>query len=169
MKTYFYDFDKKSGLRLAQATLVYEDNTDCHTMRVDIGGTSVSVGVHPEELADIYNGDLCENLVYKIRRAVIDAQSLDNQSFILNELNPVIKDYVLNIAKRIGLNISKAQFTGGLEASCVDYRLEITSKSHVVNTLLNKAELEIIKGGSNSGFLEMKIRATLDRLKSIVE
>lgn len=76
----------------------------------------------------------------------------------------MIKEYVSDLANQIGIKLTKVSITGGLTVACEDYRLEIASKSHVVNTMIHKSELDSIEKGSCSGFLELKIRAALDRL-----
>ena len=81
----------------------------------------------------------------------------------------MIKEYVAEMASQMGVDVTHIALTGGLKVACVDYRLEIYSKSHVVSTLLHMSELESIKNRSNSGFLELKIRSSLERLKLILE
>ena len=168
MNTYFYDFDKKSGIKMSQAVLEYDDESESHRMRITLGvDHNTSVDIYPEELADIYRGKLGEHLIHRIKRAVIREQSQRNQEYLDRELNPVIKEYVSAIAVQMGLEISKASFIGGLQAACVDYRLEIASKSHLVSTLINKLELEIIESGSMSGYLEHKVVSALEQLKRL--
>lgn len=77
----------------------------------------------------------------------------------------MIQDYVSDLANQMGIKITKVSITGGPTVSCVDYRLEISSKSHVVNTFIHETDLESINSGSCSGFVELKIRAALDRLR----
>lgn len=76
----------------------------------------------------------------------------------------MIQEYVSDLASQMGINITKVSISGGPMVSCVDYRLEIYSKSHAVNTLIHQTDLDSIAKGLCSGFLELKIRAALDRL-----
>jgi len=76
----------------------------------------------------------------------------------------MIQEYVTDLANQMGVKLTKVSVTGGLTAACVDYRLEIVSKSHVVSTMIHQSELDSIENGSCSGFLELKIRSALERL-----
>ncbi len=78
-------------------------------------------------------------------------------------------EYVSDIAAQMGMKLKKVSISGGLNAACVDYRLEIASKSHVVSTMIHQSELDSIEKGSSSGFLELKIRTALERLKMLLE
>jgi hypothetical protein len=80
----------------------------------------------------------------------------------------MIKAYVADLAAQMGIRLSKVALEGGLEVACIDYRLEITSKSHVVSTLIRQSELDSLGGGAVSGFLELKIRTALERLKMLL-
>ncbi len=165
MKVFFYDFDKVSGLKMSQASLHYMDETDSHSMSIEVGGSTVSVDIYPEELAGVYEGRLGEYLIHRIRRAVINEQVQHNQNFLLNELSPMIRGYVSEIAEQLGIEITGVAFAGGPSVACVDYRLEISSHTFVVSVMINKSELEVIEKGLNSGFLELKIRTALEKLK----
>jgi hypothetical protein len=81
----------------------------------------------------------------------------------------MIEEYVSDLARQMRMNLTKVSLTGGLVVACQDYRLEIASKSHVVSTLINQSELDSIENGSSSGFLELKVRAALERLKMLLE
>ncbi len=76
----------------------------------------------------------------------------------------MIKDYVSDLASQMGIKLTKVSLSGGLAVACVDYRLEIASKSHVVSAMIHQSELDSIEKGVCSGFLELKIRAALERL-----
>jgi hypothetical protein len=89
--------------------------------------------------------------------------------FVAVEGAEMIKDYVADMASQMGIEVTHVSLAGGLKVACVDYRLEIYSKSHVVSTLIHMSELETIKNRSSSGFLELKIRTALERLKLILE
>lgn len=81
----------------------------------------------------------------------------------------MIEEYVTDIATLMGLKLTKVSITGGLDVACLDYRLEIASKSHVVSTLINQSELDSIKNASSSGLLKLKVKAALERLKMLLE
>lgn len=81
----------------------------------------------------------------------------------------MITEYVADIAAQMGIALNKVSISGGPRAACVDHRLEIASRSHVVSTLIHQSELESIEKGSSSGFLELKIRTALERLKMQLE
>jgi hypothetical protein len=85
------------------------------------------------------------------------------------EVNIMINEYVSDLASQMGMKLSKVSLTGGLSVACVDFRLEIASKSHVVCTLIHQSELDCIEKGMCSGFLELKIRTALERLKIQLE
>jgi len=80
----------------------------------------------------------------------------------------MIKAYVTDLAAQMGITLSKVGLEGGLEAACIDYRLEIKSKSHVVSTFIRQSELDSLSTGSVSGFLELKIRTALERLRMML-
>ncbi len=169
MKTYFYDFDNKSGFKMSQASLEFDDKTNTHSMRITIGDADTSIEVYPEDLPNIYEGKVGEDLVHRIRRAVISQQTEHNQNYVNSELGPMINEYVHNIAKQMQIGTAHASISGGINVACVDYRLDITSEKHVVSTMLTKSELEIIENRTNSGFLELKIRTALERLELIIQ
>lgn len=77
----------------------------------------------------------------------------------------MIREYVSQLAADMGMKISRVSVSGGPGVACVDYRLEIASKSHVVSTLIHQSELDSVEKGLGSGFLELKIRSALERLK----
>jgi len=81
----------------------------------------------------------------------------------------IIKEYVSDIASQMGIKLSKVSLTGGLDVACHDYRLLIASKNHEVSTLLNQAELDSLQKHSSSGFLELKIKTALERLKIMLQ
>lgn len=81
----------------------------------------------------------------------------------------MIKEYVSDLAAQTGLKLLRVTVSGGPRVSCVDYRLEIASKSHVVTTMIHQSELDSLESGANSGFLELKIRTALERLKMQME
>lgn len=81
----------------------------------------------------------------------------------------MITEYVSDIAAQMGIKLNKVSLSGGRSAACVDHRLEIASKSHVVSTMIHQSELESVEKGSSSGFLELKIRTALERLKMQME
>ncbi len=76
----------------------------------------------------------------------------------------MIKVYVADIASQMGLKLTKVSLTGGLTVACLDYRLKLVSESHEVSTIIYQSELDSIEKSSCSGFLELKIRAALERL-----
>jgi hypothetical protein len=80
----------------------------------------------------------------------------------------MIKEYVNDLASQMGIKLSKVSLAGGLEAACIDYLLEIKSKSHAVSILIRKSELDSLRNGSVSGFLELKIRTALERLEMML-
>jgi hypothetical protein len=81
----------------------------------------------------------------------------------------MIKAYVSDLAAQMGLKLHKVLISGGPLAACIDYRLEITSHTHVVSTMIHRSELDSIERGSCSGFLELKVRTALERLKMQME
>ena len=81
----------------------------------------------------------------------------------------MITEYVSDIASQMGMKLSKVSVSGGLSAACLDYRLEIASQRHVVSTMIHQSELDSIEKGLSSGFLELKIRTALERLKMQLE
>lgn len=76
----------------------------------------------------------------------------------------MIDKYVSGLAKQKGIKLANVSITGGPAVACVDYRLEISSKSHLVHIMIHQSELDSIENDSCSGFLELKIGAALDRL-----
>ncbi len=165
MNVYFYDFDKVSGLKMSQAAVNYVAETDSHCITISVGSSTVSVDIYPEELEGVHEGHLGEYLIHRIRRAVITEQAEHNQLFLATELSPMIRVYVSQIAEQLAIEIIGVVIVGGPSVACVDYRLEISSKNSRVHIMINKSELEIIEKGLNSGFLELKIRTALEKLK----
>lgn len=81
----------------------------------------------------------------------------------------MIKAYVTDIASHMGMNLSKVSLTGGLAVACSDYLLEIVSKGHMVRTLIHQSEIDSLQNCSPSGFLELRIKAALERLMMLQE
>ncbi len=44
----------------------------------------------------------------------------------------MINEYVSDIANQMGVKLAKVSLTGGPTVACIDYRLEIESKNHLV-------------------------------------
>jgi len=80
----------------------------------------------------------------------------------------MIKTYISDLATQMGIKLSKVTLDGGLDVACIDYRLEIKSKSHVVSTLIRQSELDSLSTGAVSGFLELKIRTALEKLRMLL-
>jgi len=81
----------------------------------------------------------------------------------------MIKEYVFDLASQMGMKITKVSLSGGPESACLDYRLDIASQSHVASTLIHQSEVDSLQNRSCSAFLELKIKATLERLKLQLE
>jgi len=81
----------------------------------------------------------------------------------------MINKFVNDLATHSGVKISKVTLNGGSDVACQDYILGISSKGHSVKTIVNQLELEGLQKCSPSGFLEMKIKTALERLKILQE
>lgn len=81
----------------------------------------------------------------------------------------MVNKFVNDIASQLGMKISKVSVSGGLDVDCRDFLLEIESNGHKVKTTINQSEIESIKHYGSSGFLDMKIKTALERLKIQLE
>lgn len=77
----------------------------------------------------------------------------------------MIQEYVSDIASQMGVKLSNVSLSE-LSAVSSDYLLGIESKGHVVSTLIHQSELDDLQQSSCSGFLELRIKAALERLKT---
>jgi len=67
MKNYFYDYSSRMGMQLCNVSVQYYDATECYSLKVVSGENSAYLEVYPEELAELYEGNMCDYLGHRIR------------------------------------------------------------------------------------------------------
>jgi hypothetical protein len=82
----------------------------------------------------------------------------------------MIKEYVSDIAKQMGIKLSRVSLVDGKPLGCIGVHLLIIStKGRTVDTLLFQDDLENLEKGFNCDHLEVRIRIALLRLKRMFE
>src|ERR1035437_7773712 len=78
----------------------------------------------------------------------------------------MIKEYVSDLASQMGINLYKIVFTEGYSLSCLDaHLLCICSENKLVSEFIRQSDIDILRDGTNSEVVEMKVRSALERLK----
>ena len=82
----------------------------------------------------------------------------------------MIQEFAADIAKQMGIQLSHVSVVEGRQVGCLDvYLLSLAADDHLVSTLIYQSELDHLQAGTDSGQLEEKIRAALERLQMLLE
>jgi hypothetical protein len=82
----------------------------------------------------------------------------------------MIQEFASDIANQIGIQLSRVSVTEGRPVGATDvYLLSLAAGEHLVSTLIYQSELDHLQNGTDSGQLEEKIRAALERLRIQLE
>lgn len=78
----------------------------------------------------------------------------------------MITEYVTDMASQMNIKLSKVVLTEGKSLGCLDaHLLSICSGSKLVSEFIHQSELDNLLKGSATELLELKTRASLERLK----
>lgn len=81
----------------------------------------------------------------------------------------MIEEYVTDIASQMGLKLAKVELTSGKAIGCLDaYLLSVCSKGKSVSEFIHQSDLDRLKSGFDTEMLELKVRASLERLKILL-
>jgi hypothetical protein len=82
----------------------------------------------------------------------------------------VIKKYVSDIARQMGMRLSRVTLVDGRTLGCRDLSLlNISSKECITSALIYPADLRDLEKGVICTQLEIRIRAALSRLQILIE
>jgi hypothetical protein len=80
-----------------------------------------------------------------------------------------IEEYVTDIASQMGLKLINVALTSGKTLGCLDaYLMSVCSKGKLVSEFIHQSDLDRLKNGFATELLELKIRASLERLKILL-
>jgi hypothetical protein len=80
----------------------------------------------------------------------------------------MIVKFANDIAKQLGINLSKISFIDGEPIGCLDcHLLHLYSDSQMISTLIYQHELEDLQNEINSDVVAIKIRAALMQLQML--
>jgi hypothetical protein len=81
----------------------------------------------------------------------------------------MIEEYVTDIASQLGLKLTKVVLSSGKTLGCFDaYLLSMCSKGKLVSEFIHQSDLDRLKNGFGTEMLELKVRASLERLKILL-
>lgn len=82
----------------------------------------------------------------------------------------MIHDYAADIASQMGIQKLSVSVTNGIRLGCMDMHLvSFVSNGQSVSELIHHSEMDHLRNGIVSDRIEMKIRSSLLRLKSLLE
>lgn len=82
----------------------------------------------------------------------------------------MIEEFVSRISTKMGINLSQVSLVDGQPLGCIDvHLLNISSQGYVVSSLVFRADIDNLNNGLVCDSLEVRIRASLSRLKKLLE
>jgi hypothetical protein len=82
----------------------------------------------------------------------------------------MIEEYVTDLAKQMGISLSRVSTVEGSKVGCLDmHLLNMSSKGKTVSALIFKSELDELVNGKQDDRLELKVRSALGRLILSIE
>lgn len=82
----------------------------------------------------------------------------------------MIMEFVSDISTQMGITLSEVSLIDGQTLGCTDVRLlNMSTKGHIVSTLVFQADLENLSKGIECCSLEVRMRASLSRLQQLLD
>lgn len=82
----------------------------------------------------------------------------------------MIKSFVSDIARQMGVKLSSISLTDGQSLGCLDTcLLNISAKGKTVGAMIFRSDIKKLADGAGHDLLEVRIRTTLSRLKVLLE
>lgn len=82
----------------------------------------------------------------------------------------MVIEYVTDIARQMGLELSRVTLSKGQTFGCLDARLlSLCAQDRLVIETVHKSELDSLQSGVCGDSLELKIKSALTRLKMLLD